>query len=399
MMDLKRIGLGIAGVLMMGLLALPVMAAGTYGSRDTSSSMTQDKSMSSTTTKTGAFETIQSSKLLNMDVIGANGDKLGSIENIAVHRTDGRIAYGVLSHGGFLGIGGKSVAIPWKAFELRTDADGKQVLALNNVSKEALEAAPSFDKDNWPLQPTLQVSGLSSSEMKSSQDVAVRDEISRDMDTPSDLAREDRSLIEDDMGYGYVGEEKKAADRDIYRDTTRSADEARADMPDAYVAGGRLVKLDSLIGWDIRHQNQDIGEIKDLAIDVKNGHLAYAIVSFDNTIDQLNDRHAVVPWSALSLSGSEEKVAFKGDVDINTLVAVSYTGDQVPSLSDQSYAQRLHSQFNVEPYWETFGYIGDDARDAGREMKKEMKEGAHEMKEGAREMKQDVQDTTRDTTR
>jgi hypothetical protein len=58
----------------------------------------------------------------------------------------GRIAYVVVSFGGFLHIGNKLFAVPWEA--VRID-EGKHEFVLD-VSKQMLEDAPGFDKDNWP---------------------------------------------------------------------------------------------------------------------------------------------------------------------------------------------------------------------------------------------------------
>jgi hypothetical protein len=58
----------------------------------------------------------------------------------------GRIAYAVLSFGGFLKLGNKLFAIPWQALQL--DAPNKEFVL--SVDKSVLERAPGFDKDNWP---------------------------------------------------------------------------------------------------------------------------------------------------------------------------------------------------------------------------------------------------------
>ncbi len=58
----------------------------------------------------------------------------------------GRIAYAVLSYGGFLGMGEKLFAVPWNALTLDT-ANKRFVL---NVEKDHLKDAPGFDKDKWP---------------------------------------------------------------------------------------------------------------------------------------------------------------------------------------------------------------------------------------------------------
>jgi hypothetical protein len=58
----------------------------------------------------------------------------------------GRIAYAVLSFGGFLGIGSKLFAIPWSALTL----DAREKRFVLDVSREKLERADGFDKDSWP---------------------------------------------------------------------------------------------------------------------------------------------------------------------------------------------------------------------------------------------------------
>jgi len=74
------------------------------------------------------------------------GEHLGSIDEIMIDLSSGRVAYAVLSFGGFLGIGDKLFAVPWQA--LRID-EGEHEFVLD-VSRESLEKAPGFDKSNWP---------------------------------------------------------------------------------------------------------------------------------------------------------------------------------------------------------------------------------------------------------
>jgi sporulation protein YlmC with PRC-barrel domain len=74
------------------------------------------------------------------------GEDLGKIEEFMIDIPTGRIAYAVLSFGGFLGMGNKLFAVPWDAF---TVDEVKHEFILN-VDKKTLEDAPGFDKDNWP---------------------------------------------------------------------------------------------------------------------------------------------------------------------------------------------------------------------------------------------------------
>jgi len=75
-----------------------------------------------------------------------SAEDLGTIEEIMIDMQSGRIAYAVLSFGGFLGIGDKLFAVPWKSLELNR-AEREFILDLD---KQTLENAPGFDKDDWP---------------------------------------------------------------------------------------------------------------------------------------------------------------------------------------------------------------------------------------------------------
>ena len=90
---------------------------------------------------------VMDAKTLEGDaVVNAEGDNLGEIKAIMLDVQGGRIAYAVLSFGGFLGMGTKMFASPWSALTL--DADAKRFVL--EVAKERLATATGFDKDHWP---------------------------------------------------------------------------------------------------------------------------------------------------------------------------------------------------------------------------------------------------------
>jgi hypothetical protein len=80
------------------------------------------------------------------NVRNLSGEDLGKIEDIMLDVSAARIAYAVLSFGGFLGMGDKLFAIPWEALSLDTE---NKCFVLD-VPKSQLENAPGFDKNNWP---------------------------------------------------------------------------------------------------------------------------------------------------------------------------------------------------------------------------------------------------------
>jgi sporulation protein YlmC with PRC-barrel domain len=79
-------------------------------------------------------------------VLSSDGDDVGKVKDIMLDVRSGRIAYAVLSSGGFLGMGDKLLAIPWHALTLDT---GRKCFQLAMTS-ERVKNAPGFDKDHWP---------------------------------------------------------------------------------------------------------------------------------------------------------------------------------------------------------------------------------------------------------
>ena len=95
---------------------------------------------------------LSAGSVIDTDVKNFEGEDIGSVKEIMIDVTHGKIAYAVLSFGGFMGLGEKLFAIPWQAFTVDT-VDEKFIL---NVKKETLEKAEGFDKDNWPDMADVQ---------------------------------------------------------------------------------------------------------------------------------------------------------------------------------------------------------------------------------------------------
>jgi sporulation protein YlmC with PRC-barrel domain len=89
---------------------------------------------------------LSATTMLGDKVRNLAGDTLGDVKELMIDLDTGRIAYAVLSFGGFLGMGNKLFAIPWEALTLDTDEHA----FILDVDTETLENAPGFDKDNWP---------------------------------------------------------------------------------------------------------------------------------------------------------------------------------------------------------------------------------------------------------
>jgi sporulation protein YlmC with PRC-barrel domain len=106
-----------------------------------------DTALDTTASREKRYRRVLSAGTLAGDrVRNAAGEDLGKIEEIMIDLPSGRVAYAVLSFGGFLGIGDKLFAVPWSALSID---EGEHEFILN-VDRKTLENAPGFDKDNWP---------------------------------------------------------------------------------------------------------------------------------------------------------------------------------------------------------------------------------------------------------
>ena len=84
------------------------------------------------------------STLKGHDIVNPAKESLGKIEDLMIDLENDRISYAVLSFGGFLGMGNKWFAIPWRALELKL-YENAMIITLN-VDKEVLQKADGFDK-------------------------------------------------------------------------------------------------------------------------------------------------------------------------------------------------------------------------------------------------------------
>jgi sporulation protein YlmC with PRC-barrel domain len=90
---------------------------------------------------------VSASRIIGEAVVDRQDKDLGKIHELVIDAKQGRLAYAVLSFGGFMGMGKKLFALPWRAFEF-ANTENKLIL---DVPQEKLKAAPGFDQDaKWP---------------------------------------------------------------------------------------------------------------------------------------------------------------------------------------------------------------------------------------------------------
>jgi sporulation protein YlmC with PRC-barrel domain len=89
---------------------------------------------------------LTASSLAGDKVVNPAEEHMGEIKEIMLDLETGKIDYYVIEFGGFLGLGVKYFAIPFRLLKL--DPANKRFIF--NQSRETLEKAPGFDMDHWP---------------------------------------------------------------------------------------------------------------------------------------------------------------------------------------------------------------------------------------------------------
>jgi sporulation protein YlmC with PRC-barrel domain len=236
-------------------------------------------------------------------VSNAAGENLGQLEEIVVDAGSGRTLYGVLSFGGFLGLGDKLFAIPWQSLQL---TDGAKGFTLN-VDKDRLKNATGFSEDRWP-----------------------------------DLANEQFAT----STYEYYGQKPYWHSRD--GDVQLAADnsgEARESNRDRWNRRTTVwQKCGDLCGKEVRTvQTDDVGKLDDMVVDPDSGRVLYGILSY-------RGRLFAVPWNVLTLNTNAEQLVLHAE-EKQLSDRFSFSKDNWPNLVDQDWATALHAHYNIEPYW------------------------------------------------
>jgi hypothetical protein len=85
-------------------------------------------------------EAYRASKLIGASVANEKDEKIGNVDDLIITPTD-RVLFAVISVGGFLGINGRLVAVPYSS--LMVDDKGRKVV-LPGASKDSLSKLPAF---------------------------------------------------------------------------------------------------------------------------------------------------------------------------------------------------------------------------------------------------------------
>lgn len=105
------------------------------------------------------------------------------------------------------------------------------------------------------------------------------------------------------------------------------------------VIGDKVVNMD----------NQTLGDVKDLMLDLEHGQIAYAVLE-SGTFLSMGGKHFAVPWNALRVDGDNKQLV----LDANKKQfenAEGFDKNNWPDFANPTFGDKAHRAFNQEPYY------------------------------------------------
>lgn len=108
----------------------------------------------------------------------------------------------------------------------------------------------------------------------------------------------------------------------------------------------QVLGANTLIGSDIFSQNnEDLGNIREIMLDVYSGKVCYAVMSHGGFLG-IGEKLFAVPWQALKLDTEHQRYVL--DIDVAKLdAAPSFDKDHWPNMADEKWADGIHSFFGT----------------------------------------------------
>lgn len=254
--------------------------------------------------KTDSDIVVRAHDILGMNVRNAKGEKLGDVKDLMVDLSHpARVRYAALDYDGFLGVGDKLFAVPWEAMKLRHDADNdKRVFLELDVDKDSLKKAPGFDKKHWP----------------NFADSHWADEVHK---------------------HYRMHPENASVDAEV--------EKAAVTNPD-HVDVAMLRRASKVEGIEVENgENQKIGKVEDLVINVNNGTVCYVALSFGGFLG-VGEKLFAVPWDAVIFEyrAKDNKDFLVFDVSKDSLSkAPGFDKNHWPNFGDLKWSAEVEKHY------------------------------------------------------
>jgi sporulation protein YlmC with PRC-barrel domain len=258
--------------------------------------------------------TLRVSQARAMTVRNSAGKDLGEIKDLMLDMGDhGHVRYAALSFGGFLGLGDKLFAIPWRSLKFQRDAAKNKDFVLFDVSEETLKNMPGFDKDRWPdmadrrwMEATDKHHGI---EVRAGNtEVRVRTDVNGD---------------------------RSAARQEVNNDPNREHN-------------WRLHRASEAVGMQVRNAaGEKLGKVEDIVIGANAGDIRYLALSFGGLLG-IGDKYFAVPWDAAAVQYDANSKGFfvMFDATKDQLKnAPGFDKDHWPNFADEQWAKQIQDHY------------------------------------------------------
>jgi sporulation protein YlmC with PRC-barrel domain len=112
--------------------------------------------------------------------------------------------------------------------------------------------------------------------------------------------------------------------------------------------GPALMGADTLIGDSVVNaQEEDLGDIKEIMLDMQTGQVAYAVLAFGGFLG-MGEKLFAVPWQALHLDTANKRMVLNVDKE-RLKNAPGFDKDAWPDMSDVGWAGDIHSFYGTDP--------------------------------------------------
>lgn len=215
---------------------------------------TKDNARSEAGKKVKVQSVFRLDTITGMSVHSPRGEELGGIEDLVFDLKTGKIRYAALSFGGFASLGDKLFAIPWKELTFKFGEEDSYFVI--DATEDELSKAPGFDQDKWP-----------------------------------DTADPNWSKTID----AYYAQRKTNGD-----DGRENPKRAKDAVKPGKLTFDPVYRGANLTGMEVRNKaGEDLGTIHEVVVDVKEGTIRYAALSFGGTLG-LGDKLFAIPWKKLT---------------------------------------------------------------------------------------------------
>ena len=366
----------------------------------------------------------QANEWIGKPILDQQGQQVGELEDLAIDVTNGRVAFGIVNfdvdqdaeqqnelwgnendqdteqQNDLWGndndqdrqreerkdLSEGLHAIPWEAFEPALEEEALRL----TIDLQQVDPQHAFEEGDWPDMTDEQWARRTHEQYGvqiywEEQDEAMERPERREMEReePRD---EEQPLFGDeprDEEQPLVEDEPRDEEQPLVEDEPRIGEEevAHRDERPEYIES-----LDEMIGRDVNDPaDESLAEVEDLVIDLREGRVPYAVLSYGGILG-IGQDHVLVPWQALEFDAEQE--TFVLDATEEQLDQFAFDPGDWPEMTDEQWASQVHTEFGQEPYWEVYGYAAPGEEEPEEMIEQEIEEPAET---GVQELEQSLQ--------